>query len=82
MGAPYGATVAQWSKGDYPDAQEHQDDIAMIGAVVPQRLDDHASTTAQATPLVLSSAGAVSNSGVIENAEDIDTFIFTTGGGT
>ncbi|MES2476224.1 MAG: PA14 domain-containing protein [Verrucomicrobiota bacterium] len=81
MGAPYGYNVAQWSKGDYPDAQEHQDDIAYIGSVVPLKSDDHSSITAQATPLVLSSAGAVSNGGSIENAEDVDTFIFTTGGG-
>ncbi|MBK1882373.1 cadherin domain-containing protein [Luteolibacter pohnpeiensis] len=81
MGAPYSQTVCQWSKGDYPDANQHQDDIAIIGATAPLRQDDHFASTAYATPLTFTSGTTVSNSGIISSADDIDRFIFTTGGG-
>ncbi len=82
MGAPYGATVAQWSKGDYTDANEHQDDLLVIGTYVPRRPDDHAATAAQATPLTIGAGGSVPNTGVIESPDDLDAFRFTTGGGS
>ncbi|MES2924794.1 MAG: PA14 domain-containing protein [Verrucomicrobiota bacterium] len=82
MGAPYGSTVAQWSKGDYNDANEHQDDLLVIGSYIPRRFDDHASNAAQATPLALGAGGTVSNTGVIESPDDLDAFTFTTDGGS
>lgn len=82
MGAPYNQNICQWSKGDYADANQHQDDLAIIGSAVPLRPDDHSALTSQATPLSPGAAGAVSNTGVIESPEDIDRFIFSTGGGT
>ena len=82
MGAPYGATVAQWSKGDYVNANQQQDDLLVMGSYVPRRLDDHAATAARATPLTLGAAGAVSNTGIIDSPDDLDAFTFTTGGGS
>ncbi|MES2661072.1 MAG: PA14 domain-containing protein [Verrucomicrobiota bacterium] len=82
MGAPYGATVAQWSKGDYVNANQQQDDLLVMGSYIPRRLDDHAATAARATPLKLGAAGAVSNTGIIDSPDDLDAFTFTTGGGT
>ncbi len=81
MGAPYGQSICQWSKGDYPDANEHEDDLNIIAASAPRRADDHSGFATLATPLTLGSGGSVSNSGVIEGADDIDTFIFTTTAG-
>ncbi|GAA5131555.1 hypothetical protein GCM10023212_42970 [Luteolibacter yonseiensis] len=81
MGAPYGANVAQWSKGEYPFADQGQDDLAVMGSNVPLIPDDHGPTTAQATALRLGTSGAVSNSGVIDSPEDVDAFTFTTSGG-
>ncbi|MDB6080091.1 MAG: hypothetical protein JWO82_3838, partial [Akkermansiaceae bacterium] len=81
MGAPYNQNVCQWSKGDYPDANQHQDDLLIIGAYAPRRLDDHGTTLAQATPLTLGAGGSVSNSGVIDSRDDLDAFTFTTTGG-
>ncbi|RYD46860.1 MAG: hypothetical protein EOP85_06590, partial [Verrucomicrobiaceae bacterium] len=81
MGAPYGYNVTQWSKGEYPDASEQQDDLAVIGSYIPRRADDHMPTLADATPLTLGAGGVVSNSGVIDSTDDIDAFSFTTTGG-
>lgn len=81
MGAPYNQNVCQWSKGDYTNANQQQDDLLIIGAATPMRQDDHASTADHATPLTLGAGGAVSNTGVIASPDDLDRFIFTTGGG-
>ncbi|RYD42317.1 MAG: hypothetical protein EOP83_32865, partial [Verrucomicrobiaceae bacterium] len=81
MGAPYDKSVRQWSKGDYNDANEHQDDILVIASSVPLVADDHSSRLAEATPLTFDATGAVSNSGTIAHRDDIDAFVFTTGGG-
>lgn len=82
MGTPYSQTVTQWSKGDYVNADQKQDDLAYIGAAAPRRLDDHSALPAFATPLTLGAGGSISNTGVIESQDDLDRFVFTTGGGT
>lgn len=83
MGVGYYEELTQWSKGDYPDANNTQDDIAIIAGKAPVRADDHLPfTNAQdATPLTLDSSGNVSASGVIQSRDDVDAFVFTTGGG-
>lgn len=48
MGAPYGKSVTQWSKGEYRDANNQQDDIAVIAATIPLATDDFASDPADA----------------------------------
>ena len=82
MGAPYGVSVTHWSKGDYVDANEQQDDLVAMGSFIPRRLDDHADNADSATPLVIGSGGGISNSGIIDSPLDIDAFTFTTSGGT
>ena len=65
MGAGYGA-LTQWSKGEYSNPDNTQDDIAdMAAAGIPLRTDDHGAVP---TPLV------GSTSGVIERASDTDVF--------
>ena len=81
MGVGYYQQVVQWSKGEYPNANNTEDDIAriqMFGA--PLRPDDHGDTFATATPLT-SSAGMLSGDGVISSRTDVDMFSFTSGAG-
>ncbi|WP_445371221.1 PKD domain-containing protein [Methylomonas sp. HW2-6] len=81
MGVGYYKPVSQWSKGEYPDANNLQDDIAVISAAgIPIRADDYPSTTASAAPLS-GDAAAVSQTGVIERNNDVDVFTFFTDGG-
>lgn len=78
MGVGYYNTVVQWSKGEYASANNTQDDVAIIGSMVGFRSDDHADSTAVATPL---SGIAFSASGIIGSAADQDVFSFTSNGG-
>lgn len=82
MGAPYGKAVTHWCKGDYPDANQQQDDLLYIGASAARRADDHHGTSGTATPLVIAAGGAFSQTGVIASPDDVDRFIFQTNGGT
>ena len=72
--------VIQWSKGEYFDANNPEDDLAIIAAKLTVRPDDHAGTDAAATPLIVNGA-AVSHRGLLETTGDTDTFAFTTAGG-
>jgi hypothetical protein len=82
MGVGYYKSVTQWSKGEYPGANNLQDDITVIHAAgAPLRPDDFANTIANASPLG-GSANAVNQTGVIERIADVDVFTFSTGGGS
>ncbi|MBO9523982.1 MAG: fibronectin type III domain-containing protein [Nocardioidaceae bacterium] len=71
MGAGYYA-VGQFSKGEYGDANETQDDLAVIESHgVPQRPDDWGDA---ATPSPLGQAVTYAEDGVIENRTDVDAF--------
>jgi len=79
MGVGYYKDVVQWSKGDYAFANNTQDDIAMIAAMVGYRADAHGDAIVNATPL----AGITPVvSGIIETRSDVDLFGFTTGAGS
>jgi PKD repeat protein len=83
MGVGYYQTIVQWSRGEYPNANNTEDDLSiMTGYGFTFRPDDHADTAAAATPLVVSNATAVSGSGIIERPTDKDQFSFLTGAGT
>ncbi len=79
MGVGYYKDVVQWSKGDYAFANNTQDDIAMIAAMVGYRADAHGDAIVNATPLSGSSPVV---SGIIETRNDADLFGFTTGAGS
>jgi len=95
MGVGYYKNVTQWSKGDYPDASNTQDDLAIISARLGYRTDDHGNSINNATELVIQADGTVtvtnpendqnntnpSNKGVIETRTDVDMFSFATTGG-
>lgn len=85
MGVGYYQALVQWSKGEYPNANNTEDDLAripMFGA--PLAADDHGGTFASATPLTTApGAGTVSfsGSGVIGTRTDVDMFSFVAGAG-
>lgn len=96
MGAGYYKHMTQWSKGEYPSANQTQDDLALINAKLTTRFDDHSNTRMGATPLTVDTNGHIFsatpatnpldlsrvNKGVIETSADIDVFSFSSGAGT
>jgi hypothetical protein len=80
MGAGYYDNVTQWSKGEYADANNKQDDLAVMQTYgLPLRADDFGNTAATASFFPTGTQLAVS--GVIERNTDVDVFGFTTGAG-
>lgn len=96
MGTGYNRSVSQWSKGEYPDANNQQDDIAIIANKLSARADDHPDTLLAQSRLLSDALGNVSvttpkndffneltdNKGVISSAEDVDVFYFDAAGGS
>jgi len=86
MGVGYYKELVQWSKGEYTGANNKEDDIAIIQARGgPLRADDHGNSTGTATALSSAPSGgltALSGSGVIHTAADIDYFAFDAGAGS
>lgn len=80
MGTGYGRNVSQWSKGEYYDANNPEDDLAIIAAKAPYRPDDHSHTTASAS-LLTANNGTLITSGVISSNTDVDVFAFAAGEG-
>lgn len=87
MGVGYYAAISEWSKGEYADANNQEDDIAIIAGHLGVRPDDHAATAAKADPLKvvngkISAATPITapfnrskiNRGVIERQGDVDLF--------
>lgn len=83
MGVGYYKELVQWSKGEYPDANNKEDDLAIITSRngFGYRADDHGSTLAAADDLDVTGGTAIAGEGIIERNTDLDYFVFTTGGG-
>ena len=82
MGVSYTKTISQWSKGEYANPNNTQDDLAVMltqGALY--RPDDHGNSTASATELTADS-DFVSVGGVIERNTDLDFFRIAAVGGS
>ena len=81
MGVGYDQPLVQWSSGEYADANNAQDDIAVMQSFgLPLRTDDHGSGFATATAM-----GTTRNAaGLIEQRTDTDVLSFnrTCGGST
>ena len=74
MGGTSGQNLVQWSKGEYVDANNHEDDLAIITQNgLSYRSDDHGDSFATSTPLTLSVPDVI-GSGVIERNVDVDYF--------
>jgi hypothetical protein len=95
MGVGYDQNVTQWSKGEYYQANNSEDDLAILAAYLSYRVDDTGDASAPGA-LVVASNGAVrattpetdpgntngANKGVIERSTDWDVYSFTAGAGT
>jgi Big-like domain-containing protein/type IX secretion system substrate protein len=84
MGAGYYEPIVQWSKGEYANPSQTQDDLAIIANNtngVGFRTDDYGNSRSAAAPLSISGTGSAFVSGVIESVSDADFFSFTTSGG-
>jgi PKD repeat protein len=85
MGVGYYQNTVQWSKGEYADANNLEDDLAVIQSYgAPLKIDAVGNTKETATALGGTAAGGtvtVSGGGVIETRTDVDVFSFSSGAG-
>jgi len=75
MGASYSQPVSQWSKGEYPGANQFQDDVTQISTGAAYRADED---TAGALPL----GNGAALDGIVTKATDADSYSFTAAGAT
>ena len=82
MGGGLNKKLSQWSQGEYADATNQQDDLAIITTNngFDYRIDDHGSDFDTASFLTFHETG-VSANGIIERNTDVDVFSFATSGG-
>ncbi|MDP3073286.1 MAG: PKD domain-containing protein [Opitutaceae bacterium] len=78
MGVGYYKGIVQFSKGEYANANNTEDDFAIIATHAPLAVDDHGNNLATATVL---SGPTVASGGTIETRADVDVFRFDTGSG-
>ncbi|MBL9189970.1 MAG: immunoglobulin domain-containing protein, partial [Opitutaceae bacterium] len=81
MGLGYYASVTQFSRGEYQNASNTEDDLAIISSFIPYATDDHGNTTATASALTVNGLGVVADGGTIERSTDVDMFRFGSGTG-
>jgi len=86
MGAPFTKPLVQWSKGEYPGANNPEDDFAVVANTISQMtavngylVDDVPNLVAAAKPLAFTSP--IHQAGVITSSQDVDVFSFKTKGG-
>ena len=85
MGAPFGASLVQWSNGDYAGSTTTQNDVNIISSSsngVNVQPDDHGDAFGAASPISAPVGCPVpqpgSATGIIETRNDVDAFFFTT----
>ncbi len=84
MGASYYKNLSQWSKGEYKNANNFEDDIAVIANNNNDtgfRADDYGASLDTAGYLEILADNSVSNEGIIETRTDVDAFRFVSAGG-
>ena len=81
MGVGYSRSLAQWSKGEYTNASNTQDDLSVISGKIPYIADDHGNTVATATQLSVGTASTLAASGLITTRTDVDSVRFATQAG-
>ncbi len=95
MGNGYYNNVTEWSKGEYPDANQTQDDLAIIQGKLGLKTDDHGNAIGSGTALLIGATGSIvssnpeldphnllpENKGVINSRTDVDVFTFVAGAG-
>lgn len=80
MGAGYSKSLVQWSKGEYSNANNKEDDLAIIGKAANQfgLVKNELLNGVRALPVTGSTFLA---DGLLRSAESVDTFKFRTTGG-
>lgn len=78
MGSSYDRRASQWSSGEYPDANNPQDDVAIIARTAPTLTDDHTDGAPGATWI----SSGTTTWGAITTRADTDAFSFVAGGAT
>jgi PKD repeat protein len=84
MGAGYYTNVTQFSRGEYANANNKQDDFAVIQRFLPLRADAAGSTAGEAADFPATASNGRSSgsiNGVIENQGDVDLFSIAAGSG-
>lgn len=80
MGNSYSRNVTQWSKGEYPNASNTEDDFAVLAANgLVRSADDHPDAGEGA---ILIAGAELAAHGIIGSAEDIDVVSIASGDGT
>ncbi len=86
MGVGYHKELVQWSKGEYPNANNKEDDYVVMAANgVAARTDDHGNSSASASRIggtTLNGVTTIEAGGFIERTGDIDVLSFVAGAGT
>jgi len=96
MGNSYYAIVTPWSKGEYANANNPQDDLAILAGHLGYAGDDHGDSPATATPLLVEINGDIlvssperdpdnvlpENKGIIDDRNDVDWFFLDVAGGS
>ncbi|HKB03689.1 MAG TPA: hypothetical protein VKD90_15805, partial [Gemmataceae bacterium] len=83
MGLGYYRELTQWSRGEYQNASNTEDDLAIITTRngFGYRPDDHGDSSATATTALVTGPTGIAGAGVIEQRTDGDVFAFTSGAG-
>lgn len=87
MGVGYYRELTQWSKGEYANANQLQDDLQVIhNTGAPLAADDHGNTLAGASALTVEGNAngltTLSAGGIIGTRTDLDVFSFHAAAGT
>jgi len=84
MGVAYSAALSQWSKGEYPNANNRgQDDIGVIANLSTNGLGfvaDEAGNTRATAAALNAPSGTIAQTGLITSSADVDYFVFTVTG--
>ena len=79
MGSGSAKAVTQWSRGEYLEANNAENDLSVIASdsnAIEFRADDHSSTFYSPTPLNSNAQGKIFVSGLISTSTDTDIFVF------
>ena len=82
MGVGYYKPISQWNRGEYNNAYNREDDLAIIDRYLGYRGDDHGNNFSSATTINVRSNNQIgTQAGVIERTGDQDFFRFRCGTG-
>jgi len=79
LGNGYYKNLTQWSRGEYTQANNSEDELAIITKYISYRIDDFGNNSSGAT--LLPASTSLSTAGVIDHTGDIDVVSFRTGAG-